>query len=148
MVKLWWQWKPGLPWCDDAIIWSSNQNKLLDAQEVSPPCWGGEMEKFMTFLPFHNAHFYCTSMNIEDLMDSDSQSFYYLSCCCEVCHHQALPGSCCPAGSVTSGEGLWKKHICFCTVALKVKTQQHFLGGCFLLFQIIEHLLCSFLPFQ
>lgn len=106
------------------------------------------MEKFMTFLPFHNAHFYCTSMNIEDLMDSDSQSFYYLSCCCEVCHHQALPGSCCPAGSVTSGEGLWKKHICFCTVALKVKTQQHFLGGCFLLFQIIEHLLRSFLPFQ
>lgn len=59
--------EPGLPWCDDAIIWSSNQHKLLDAQEVFPPCLGGEVEKWITFFSY-NAHFSCTSTNIQHTM--------------------------------------------------------------------------------
>lgn len=53
---------PGLPRCDDAIIWSSNQHELLDAQKVFPPCWRGVTEKCMTVQSYcihpqaHNGH--------------------------------------------------------------------------------------------
>lgn len=143
--------QPWLPWCDNAIVWSSNQNKLLDAQKVFPPIWGGKMKKMHDSV-FSGDHW------VQSPHRHWESFISYLSCCCEFCHHWAMTGRCFPAGSVSSDEGLWEIKTHSNTHKQSVKAQQHVrkhykvsqntFWRMWATFQIIEDAHPLFLPFQ
>lgn len=85
---------PGLPRCDDAIVWSSNQNELPDVQEVCPPFYrcGERSQNWKLRLHMWRCHG-------EGLKPDPSSER-------ETCPRSARSGSCCSSGSGTSGGGL------------------------------------------